>query len=397
MLRSALPLLATAALCIGTGWSLDRASLAADAPALTIAAEARPEAVFLHRRDACAQTDVPDVPARAFRTDDGRVRLLASHHRNRLLSGPDLDRVRPDCAIVYEGRHSDAPEDYDDRSWLSAVTTLDGRTVVGLVSNEFHGQLRPRLCPAARYASCWYNVVTAVVSGDAGEHFQRLPGRSLVAAAPYRYTGTLGRRSGIFSPSNIIRHQGYWYVFVWAEAWGVQQRGACLLRTDRIEDPQAWRAWDGRSFSMRFADPYRDPAAPDLATGCVPVAQDALSTTVRSIVRDRASGRFIAVLAMTRPAAPGAASIAGIWTSTSPELLAWSEPQLLWKAALLTHVGCADDAAYYYPALLDPADSSRNFEEIGDSPHLYLTRLNLQDCGVTWDRDLVRLPVHVSQ
>ena len=75
-----------------------------------------------------------------------------------------------------------------------------------------------------------------------------------------------------------------------------------------------------------------------------------------------------------------------------------------WKAMLsrpcsgplLTRLDCGRPAAFYYPALLDPASDSRNFETIGDRPFLYLTRLNLENCRVTRNRDLVRLPVRVS-
>ena len=45
------------------------------------------------------------------------------------------------------------------------------------------------------------------------------------------------------------------------------------MRTNRLEDPRSWRAWDGREFSVAFVDPYT--AAPGTNPAkhvCAPVA-----------------------------------------------------------------------------------------------------------------------------
>ncbi len=63
----------------------------------------------------------------------------------------------------------------------------------------------------------------------------------------------------MFSPSNIVAHDGWLHAFVFAEALGAQRRGACLMRTRDMTDPTSWRAWDGRGFAVRFADPYAEP------------------------------------------------------------------------------------------------------------------------------------------
>jgi hypothetical protein len=361
-----------------------------------IASGAAPEAVFTHSRDACDRTDVPDIAARAWREADGRVNLIASHSANRRMRGPSLDQVKQDCSVVYRGSGNDAPDAYDDRSWLSAPYTLDGRTVFALVSNEFHGQRRPDLCPAGRYEACWRNVLVLARSGDGGAHFERKAGgAALVAGLPYRYRGDEGRRSGIFSPSNIIAHNGHFFAFAWAEALAAQKRGACLLRTDRLDDPKSWRAFDGKGFGIRFVDPYREAVVEPADHVCIPVAPAILTSTVRSIVWHQASRRWIAMMSMERPI-PGAAPATGIWWSSSADLLTWSAPRLLWAAPLLTHLDCGRPDAYYYPSLLDPRSDSRNFETVGDQPWLYLTRLNLDRCRVTWNRDLVRLPVRIT-
>src|SRR5688572_21763708 len=85
---------------------------------LTTQAQAQPEIVFDHARDACEISDVPDVPARAFRTADGTIRLIASHWTNRGMVGATLDSLRHSCDILFEGSGSDDPSAFDDRGWI---------------------------------------------------------------------------------------------------------------------------------------------------------------------------------------------------------------------------------------------------------------------------------------
>lgn len=359
-------------------------------PILSVLTSAVPEVVFQHARDACERADVPDVSARAWRDAEGRVHLLASHYVNRRMSGPDLNSIKPDCTIIFEGAHLGDPAAFNDRGWIAAIHTADGRTVDALVHNEFHGQEHPALCPAGRYMQCWFNAITALRSTDGGRSFSRLPDdAALVATLPYRYRGDLGRHSGIFAPSNIVTLDRFLYAFVWAEPLEAQKRGACLIRTDAIADPSRWRAFDGRGFGTRFADPYRETLPDPAAHACVPLAPKRLFGGVRSVVRHQASAWFIALITAVRPGGTG------IWSTTSPDLLQWSEPRLLLEVPLLNARDCTRPTAFYYPALLDPLSDDRNFETVGDSAFLYLTRLNLTDCRITWDRDLVRLPVSI--
>lgn len=343
-------------------------------------------------RDACTKQDVPDIAARAFRDADGTVHLVATHKAARALTGASLDAVQRNCAVIFEGHGRDDPGLHDDRSWLSSFHTLDGKTVFALVSNEFHGQRRPALCPSGEYMRCWRNSVTAAVSTDGGQSFRLAapPPAHAVATLPYPYAGDVGKRTGYFAPTNIIRRGDYWYAFVWAERYKSQQRGACLLRTDNLADPRAWRAWDGKGFSVRFADGIRTRAATADGHTCAPVAPGALSGTVRSLAVHRASGQVIATMATVRN------GVAGIWATTSRDLLSWSAPQLVWQVPLLFRYGCGDRAAFDYPALLAPDSRSMSFEDVGTHAYLYMTRLNLADCQVGWNRDLVRLPVRIQ-
>ena len=212
-----------------------------------------------------------------------------------------------------------------------------------------------------------------------------------VAGPATRYDGAAGRRVGYFNPSNILERDGWLYAFVFAERDGAQRRGPCLMRRPVAGGAADWRAWDGASFRVRFADPYRDPVADPADHACAPLAP--LTSTISSVVRHRPSGRYLAVTPATLRGEDGVAR-SGIWWTVSDDLLTWSRPRLLWEAPLLWRRDCAAPFAYAYPALLDPASGSANFETVGPEFWLYVVRMPLDDaCRVGPERDLVRLRV----
>ncbi len=393
------------ALPAAAGAALLAIALAASAPALVREPPpaalrilpvpgAVPELVFDWSRERCALTHVPDTPARAFRDAAGTVHLIATHHANRAFTGPALDALTPDCAVRLASDRADDPAARDDLTWLASTYTTDGRTVYALAHHEYLGHLRPGRCAGTTYQECWGNAVTFAVSADGGRRF-RQPADHYVAAPPYRYRGDLGRRSGYFNPSNIILRDGWHYVMLFAEAEDAQARGVCLLRSRDLADPGGWRAWDGKGFGVRFADPYREPVATPARHVCAPVAPQQLSNLVTSLTLHEASGLYIALSAGYRAPRPGDAKVTGIFAATSPDLIRWSEPQLVWQAPILWRHGCAA-VAVFYPALLDPDTVSRNFETVDDRGFIYLTSVNLSNCNVGWDRDLVRLEVAIS-
>jgi hypothetical protein len=182
---------------------------------------------------------------------------------------------------------------------------------------------------------------------------------------------------------------------LFAEAEGAQARGVCLLRSRDLADPGGWRAWDGKGFDVRFADPYREAVAEPARHVCAPVAPAQLGHLVTSLTRHEASGLYIALSAGYRAPAPGVEKVTGIFAATSPDLLQWSEPQLVWRAPILWRHGC-EGTPVFYPALLDPDTPSRNFETVDERGFLFLTSVNLSNCSVGWDRDLIRLEVAIS-
>lgn len=371
--------------------------MSASAASLEITVSGPPQTVFDWSSMRCETWDVPDVPARAWRGADGNIHLLASHFRNRVMSGPDFDSLRQDCAVVFEGGGRDAPALHDDRGWIGSTYTGDGETVFALVHNEFQGHRRPALCPAARYMACWRNSLTMALSRDGGHSFrQEPPPRHYVAGLPYPYGGAAGKPTGYFNPSNMIEKDGYYYAFFWAEDFRAQRRGACLMRTRDFADRTSWRAWDGAAFSIAFIDPSAGEPRDPQHHVCTPLAPSRLTGFVASVVRHRPSGLYLALMATVRSSRPDGEQVAGIYAATSPDLLVWSSPILVAALPMQFRYACSDGAAFFYPSLLDPDSPSRNFEDTDDRANLYLTKIYLDECQLGARRDLVRVPLIIA-
>jgi hypothetical protein len=345
------------------------------------------QAVFLHDRDACRPEGIPDAPARAFRDADGRTHLFATHYINFGFVGRDLNSVKRDCRVVYQGGGDDNPAFFNDRGWLTSFWTNDGRTVEALVHNEFQANLRPWLCPSRIYFECWYNAITAAQSTDGGFTFARQTG-AVVAAPAYRFDASVRHPVGYFSPSNIVTLRDFLYTMVWAADIGEQKLGVCLLRTNKPDDPETWRAWDGSGFNVRLGNPYREPpGAP--AQFCALIDPANLRDHIESLVRHQPSERYIAVMGFGGPRP-------GFYTSDSTDLFHWSEPRKIMDTGPVVPGECDDRSVLAYPSLIDASSTSRNFETVGDTAYLYYTRLHFRGCAGNLDRDLMRVPVAIK-
>ena len=364
----------------------------------SIAVAGRPEPVFDWAREACEPHDFADAPARAFRAPDGTIRLFASHYVARAMTGPDGDSLRHGCAVAFRGEGSGAPRDYSDLSWLMSPYVLPDGRVFALVHNEFQGHRHPGRCAADAYRPCWENAVTWAISTDGGRTFHAPPAeRRVIAALPWRYDGDRDRPGGYFNPSNIVAHEGAWYALVWARPYRDQAGGVCVLRTTRLDDPSAWRAWDGKSFEARFVDPYRSEVEDPKRHLCAPVGTGVFRDAPSSLVRHPESGLFLALQAVNMPDPEGGPPLAGVWVSASPDLLAWSEPRLVWRVSVWRPAECRMGWSVSYPSLIDFGSPTPNFETVSDHPWLYFTRYRLdEDCRIGQDRSLWRVPVTIE-
>jgi hypothetical protein len=353
------------------------------------------ETVFDWSQDACAPDDIPDIPARAFRDAQGRVQLIASYYTNRRMIGPDLDHLSRDCGVVMPSNYNSDPTMFDDRELLHSTYTPDGKTVFGLVHNEYQGNSHPGRCPSGENIECWYNAVTLAVSTDGGLSFGHAPPPGhLVASIPYPYAPDSGP-AGIFQPSNIVRKDGHYYTLLRVQQYRDQPPGTCVMRTTDLADPNSWRAWGGSGFDIRFIDPYLEPDERPQDHICRPVSYDEIQLMVESLTFNTYLDRFLLVgtaLEQDRQGGP----VFGIYYSTSENLIDWTPRELVVEVESRHTYRCGDPDPVAYPSVLDPDSSSRNFDTTGKRAYLYFTRYNYEACKETSDRDLVRVPIEFS-
>jgi hypothetical protein len=355
------------------------------------------QTVFRWKTDACEPRDIPDAPARAYRDAAGTVHLIASHYVNRQMTGPSLGRVKHDCALIMRSAYNRNPDEFADTEWIAAPYTLDGNTVFAMVHNEYHGYAHPGECASGLSLRCWYSAITLARSDDRGatfRHARPAPGH-LVAEVPYRYVPN-ATHYGLFQPSNIVAHDGYYYALVAAEPHRKQENGTCVLRTKHLDDPASWRAWDGNDYTVTFADPYKGRVDAG-AHICEPADPDAIDRMSQSLTYNTYFGKFLLVGESGDYNVRKRRNVYGFYYSVSDDLINWSRRKLIRETELAYTYRCGDRDPVAYPSLLDPRSKSRNFETTGRRPYLYFTRMHYQACQQTLDRDLMRVPVEFSK
>jgi hypothetical protein len=329
-----------------------------------------PPQVVFDTREACEQIDVPDAPARAFRDDRGIVHLVASHYVARAMMGPSLDQLKHDCRVIYRSPQDPDPSHFQDNNWLYSFYTPDGLRIAALVHSEYDADTIPGMCATPKDTNnCWWNTVTFAESLDGGYSFRvPAPPQNLVAAYPYRYiVGNRASMYGYFGPTNIIKVGGFYYALINNWPYKEQREGACLVRTSDVFAPQSWRAWDGRDFRIRFADPYRETLATPQEHVCQPVFAGAAD----SLLQHQRSGNFIVTQFVNDERFNGPP---GFYIQASHDLMHWSKPSLLIKLSDLLAADGRGNWTYSYVSLLDPASADRNFSTVSDTPYVYYVR-----------------------
>jgi hypothetical protein len=335
-------------------------------------------AVFDTRKDSCELIDIPDAPARAFVDYQGTVHLVASHYKMRASLGPTLATVRHNCEVAYNSHHNADPAAFDDSTWLDSFYSIDGKKVAALGHMEYHGWEHPGECSEqGNYsASCWYNGDTFHVSNDGGYHFGSFKApANYILSVPYEYIVNDGPE-GYSIDTNVVK-KGDWYYAV-ATGWGWPNNcwtsnclvlgGAAPIRTNNILDPTSWRAWNGQDYTVSFDDPYLLPVVDPLEHIFTPVPTLGY---VNAINFHPASNLFVATLLDIWDNYYGPP---GLYLSTSPDLIQWSQPTLVVTIADLLAKEPPGNWSYAYFSLLDPNSSDSNFSTITDEPYLYYVR-----------------------
>jgi hypothetical protein len=343
------------------------------------------ETVFSWRDSKCEDEDIPDAPVRAMKDAAGKIVLFKPNYKNRYLIGDSFDTLKVRCDLTYAANQSADPAKFDDWGWIESFYTRDGRSVVGLVSMDYHPKRHGLPCSGKQASEdCWYSAVTEVISHDGGKTFAAIPKqRSIVAGPVGKFDPSISRMRGAFVVSNITKYESWYFAFISVAADPPQRGGNCLFRTSDPFDPHAWRGWDGKDFSVAYVDPY-GTSQPQF---CEPL--QTRSTSIRSLLIYR--GHFL-IMSLEISRLPNADGKVIVQEST--DWIHWSEPRTIASLPIYRPgAGSVGTVAYTYPSLIDPESTSRSFDTVGDEPYLYMTKIHY---GEGLDRDLVRFRVNLQ-
>ena len=366
--------------------------------AVTIGAK---EVVYRYATDRCSDLDAPDQPPRMVRAEDGSLVLFAGNAPRIYVSrGADFGSLKRECQPVLVSADRTTPESYENQEWLWVVYR-DGNRWHGFVHNEYHDPFASTCLVGDTGPAnpCWYNSITHALSTDSARSFSKPSAPAhVVAPAPNVWTppapGTPlnAFKEGYFSPSNIIRAvDGFYYMILGANPSKEHPSvfGICPARTDNLDDPASWRAWDGTAYNLRMTSPYVTGSSAAACTFLDNMGPGNASLTYNSYL-----GRYMRF----GNNGPGTGPC-GFYFTLSADLIHWSGSQL---AVDVNMYGCASQAPaplepvnVLFPAIVDHTDTTINFERAGRTAFLYYVRYNRGvDDPLYWlDRDVVRVPI----
>jgi len=332
-------------------------------PPVSAAMTGTTQALVIYSTEACAPDDIPDHPARAFRTADGNVTLLASHINARRDVGTNLNTVQHSCTVVHASEEDTTFGDFRYHQWLQAPYTLDGKTIYVLTHNEWYGNLVKPSCNGDLIDG-WISAVTFLVSTNGGATYNRpldytvrtptTPWNNNMGCSPSNRT-----RYGDLGGSNIVYNHGYYYKFFLYEpepAIASNEAWQCIMRSNNLASASSWFVWNGVNWKN------------SKTSSCASIPY---VSNIRSVTFNTYINMYV-----------GIQSINGnIVFNLSHDLLNWSTSTTIGTSGI-------DLTSLAYPSLLDPNDTTMNFERSGQSPYIYYTHLNNGNWG-----DLMRFPL----
>ncbi len=378
-------------LSIGTvlGWKPD-----ANATEVTVSG---PETVLFDSDvSGCDNHHLPDSPARAFRNDRGQMVLFAPNFQNRAFVGYGFNSLKPDCNSRFKAAGKSVPELLDDRTWLQAIYTRDGRDVYALGSASFMPYRHDMPCEGrTKRTDCWINGLVTLKSSDGGKSFEYLgdPPHHAPFPPPQPYRDDRKRAPSYVTVTNIISWQNHYYAIVWRRADNWENSRNCLVRAP-MDDPKRWDVWNGTTFEQ--AATLTDQGWSVRETECARVSPFGVSS-IRGLVRDEATNSFITVY-LHRIRKKGEPDIAGFFYSTSKNLTNWSEPKLLYQQPLQPDAQEGESFSAY-PSIIDEDSTDRLFGTVDDNASLIFVRLVPKPYKDKWrvPRQLIRVPISIKE
>ena len=374
------------------------AALCGSAQAVSAVVTGPQEVVYDYTTMRCDDIDISDGPVQAFRDSTGRIQMLTPNGQGRRLVGPDFDHLTRDCTERLPIEWDPNPAHYNYSHMLYGLYTEDGHDVYALVHDEWHGWDIEGACPAGPgRRRCGSGGVTYAVSHDNGDTFVApAPPDNLVATVPPRPTID-DARTGLFSPTNPIKHGNFYYSMMLIGNIGDQDVGVCAMRTRNIADPTSWRGWDGSSFGLRFVNNYYDHTDPQRVHTCEPVSFNNILSMSRSVTFNTVLNKFVLTGSSVKFDSAQNRNVYGFYYSTSDDLVHWSMRQLIMEVPSLFSHQCGGPDAFSYPSLIDHDSTERNFRVTDGTVYLYYTVMHYNAaCQLTFDRDVARVPVQFS-
>lgn len=363
-------------------------SLSWASPAVTLKASPDIESVYAWSKDRCADDFIPNAPARAFRRTDGSIVVIAAHYTNSILEGSSFQLLKPNCAVRSGGGEDSDPSNFNDRFWVQGLMRAPNRRIVALLSHEYQGKRHLKKCAFSSKPGpqCWYSSILLGEADESNFEFSLLPKkRRIVAAPPKPFDPSQPARTGYFTTTNIVRKDAYAYFLAWGEL--EKFRGNCLFRSSADAPTGPWLGLRDNKFQQQYISPYD---VKDNDQRCDAIGAKQLGP-LRSVVWLKKHQVFVGVFAI----GPGSTRLPGIYYSTSPDLISWSDSALLFGGS--PWYGTRACGQFWgYPSLIDHESVTPEFDTADHDLHLYLTRYNWQNCVVGLNQDLVRMNVLVA-
>ncbi len=369
------------------------------------------ETVFDYQVDRCAELDLPDVYAHAVRTPDGIVLASGNAPDNHFLFGPCFNTLERSCIPVFQSGDQWPVETFDHQEWITSLYSEDGVTIHALVHNEYHDPYAPNCKPGVTDPSnpCWYNFFSYAVSHDGGRSFtQPESPHHLVAIPPFQWNpdavpGRVPPPHGYFEPSNIVFHNGHYYVIFFAitSNTNAAERGTCIMRTHDVSDPGSWLIWDGQDFSIPLVVPYPDEPEDPQALLPAFISNRTIRDLRGSLTWNTYLNQFMLIGASVFPV--DGEETCGFFLSRSNDLINWSEPQMIRSTVFgwppceraTPELAARNIRQEAYPSLIDHDAPDISFTKVGQNAFLYYMQ-NMDNFGPDgWGlrRNLVRIPI----
>lgn len=228
----------------------------------------------------CSDADTPDsMPIAWFSRQTNQTSLVTANSQGVFpMVGSTLDDLTRNCTrVVFNSTFDLSPASFANYQWLQSVHLFPNGSAFALIHNEFHGWEVPgnycNLSGIELRAACNLWSTGLGISDDGGQtfHLARDPPAHRVASIPYQYQFDQPI-AGYGAISDMLEGaDGAYYGYVHVSGKYAQLSGNCPIRTQNPWDPASFRAWDGSSYRVEFADPYVSPAPNATLHLCTPL------------------------------------------------------------------------------------------------------------------------------